>query len=78
MVFTRAHYVDGVLAPAKPGLTADPKPCAGNDGTTITVCITLYAAQCFADISGRRRIYFIQLHSVSQHLGHPLKNTHVF
>ncbi|TDL24592.1 DNA mismatch repair protein MutL [Rickenella mellea] len=33
----KAHYLDGKLAPAKPGLTADPKPCAGNDGTTITV-----------------------------------------
>jgi len=33
----RAYYADGVLAPPKPGLSADPKPCAGNDGTTITV-----------------------------------------
>ncbi|KAF8526511.1 DNA mismatch repair protein MutL [Hysterangium stoloniferum] len=32
----KAHYTDGVLSPSKPGLTADPKPCAGNDGTTIT------------------------------------------
>ncbi|CAL1709149.1 unnamed protein product [Somion occarium] len=33
----RAHYADGHLVPAKEGFTADPKPCAGNDGTTITV-----------------------------------------
>ncbi|KAI0336867.1 DNA mismatch repair protein MutL [Cubamyces sp. BRFM 1775] len=33
----KACYADGSLAPAKAGATADPKPCAGNDGTTITV-----------------------------------------
>ncbi|PVG01895.1 DNA mismatch repair protein MutL [Serendipita vermifera] len=33
----RACYADGVLVPPKPGLTADPKPCAGNDGTLLTV-----------------------------------------
>ncbi|EJT96510.1 DNA mismatch repair protein MutL [Dacryopinax primogenitus] len=33
----RASYSDGLLAPAKAGTSADPKPCAGNDGTTITV-----------------------------------------
>ncbi|KIJ39060.1 hypothetical protein M422DRAFT_210572 [Sphaerobolus stellatus SS14] len=33
----KAHYADGVLAPPKPGLSVDPKPCAGNDGTTIIV-----------------------------------------
>lgn len=33
----RAHYFDGVLHPPKPGTSADPKPCAGNDGTTITI-----------------------------------------
>ncbi|KDQ10268.1 hypothetical protein BOTBODRAFT_36380 [Botryobasidium botryosum FD-172 SS1] len=33
----KAHFADGVLAPPKPGATADPKPCAGNDGTIITV-----------------------------------------
>ncbi|KAM5533891.1 hypothetical protein V8D89_012431 [Ganoderma adspersum] len=33
----RACYADGALTPAKQGMTADPKPCAGNDGTTITV-----------------------------------------
>ncbi|KAF8519443.1 DNA binding protein [Gautieria morchelliformis] len=32
----KAHYVDGVLAPPKPGFTADPRPCAGNDGSSIT------------------------------------------
>ena len=33
----RAVYLDGQLTPPKPGQTADPKPTAGNDGTTITV-----------------------------------------
>jgi hypothetical protein len=33
----RACYRDGVLYPPKPGQTADPKPCAGNDGTLLTV-----------------------------------------
>lgn len=33
----RACYSDGVLAPPKPGLSVDPKPCAGNDGTLLTV-----------------------------------------
>ncbi|KAL5476803.1 MLH1 [Sanghuangporus weigelae] len=32
----KAHYLDGRLTSAKPGQSADPKPCAGNDGTTIT------------------------------------------
>ncbi|KAF7350452.1 DNA-mis-repair domain-containing protein [Mycena venus] len=33
----KAHYLDGVLVEPKPGQTADPKPCAGNDGTTIII-----------------------------------------
>ncbi|KAI0315575.1 hypothetical protein OF83DRAFT_1277223 [Amylostereum chailletii] len=33
----KACYVDGELAPVKPGQTPDPKPFAGVDGTTITV-----------------------------------------
>ncbi|KAI0746867.1 DNA binding protein [Daedaleopsis nitida] len=33
----KACYVDGSLTTAKAGTSADPKPCAGNDGTTITV-----------------------------------------
>ncbi|KZS97086.1 DNA mismatch repair protein MutL [Sistotremastrum niveocremeum HHB9708] len=33
----KAQYEDGELTPPKSGQTADPKPCAGNDGTTITV-----------------------------------------
>ncbi|KZT53752.1 DNA mismatch repair protein MutL [Calocera cornea HHB12733] len=33
----KASYSDGVLAPSKPGATEEPKPTAGNDGTTITV-----------------------------------------
>lgn len=33
----RACYEDGNLVPAKVGQTAEPKPCAGNDGTLITV-----------------------------------------
>ncbi|KAG6854406.1 hypothetical protein C0991_006948 [Blastosporella zonata] len=30
-------YADGVLSPPKLGQSVDPKPCAGNDGTTITI-----------------------------------------
>ncbi|KAH9926723.1 DNA mismatch repair protein MutL [Fomitopsis serialis] len=33
----KACYADGALTLAKAGTSADPKPCAGNDGTTITV-----------------------------------------
>lgn len=33
----RAVYSDGKLVPAKPGASPDPKPCAGNNGTQITV-----------------------------------------
>jgi DNA mismatch repair protein MLH1 len=29
--------VDGALAPPKPGQSTEPKPCAGNEGTLITV-----------------------------------------
>ncbi|KAI8097472.1 histidine kinase-like ATPase [Halteromyces radiatus] len=32
----RANYTDGKLAPPRPGQSADPKPCAGNNGTQIT------------------------------------------
>ncbi|KAJ1958805.1 DNA mismatch repair protein [Linderina pennispora] len=32
----RAHYIDGKLAPPKPGASADPEPCAGNPGTMLT------------------------------------------
>lgn len=33
----RAHYSEGVLVPAKPGTSAEPKPTAGKIGTQITV-----------------------------------------
>ncbi|KAJ7512062.1 histidine kinase-like ATPase [Mycena galericulata] len=33
----KAHYLDGALVEGKPGQTAEPKPCAGNDGTTIII-----------------------------------------
>ena len=33
----RAHYSDGKLTPAKPGLSAEPKPTAGRTGTQIKV-----------------------------------------
>ncbi|KAI9662690.1 MAG: DNA mismatch repair protein [Alyxoria varia] len=33
----RAHYCDGDLAPTKPGQSAEPKACAGRQGTQITV-----------------------------------------
>lgn len=47
----RAHYSDGVLSSPKAGVSVDPKPCAGNDGTTITVSSLLllvhHAAKIF-------------------------------
>ncbi|KAH9063209.1 DNA mismatch repair protein MutL [Lactarius vividus] len=33
----KAIYVDGEMVPIPKGSSADPKPCAGNDGTTVTV-----------------------------------------
>ncbi|KIK94933.1 hypothetical protein PAXRUDRAFT_141840 [Paxillus rubicundulus Ve08.2h10] len=33
----KAYYSEGVLIPPKAGQTPDPKPCAGNDGTIITI-----------------------------------------
>ncbi|KAA1134838.1 DNA mismatch repair protein [Puccinia graminis f. sp. tritici] len=33
----KAQYSDGKLAPLKAGGPSDPQPCAGNDGTMITV-----------------------------------------
>lgn len=33
----RAIYADGEMVPGPKGSSADPKPCAGNDGTTVTV-----------------------------------------
>jgi DNA mismatch repair protein MLH1 len=37
LVESRAKYIDGVLVPLKLGSSAEPKPCAGNNGTQITV-----------------------------------------
>ncbi|KAJ3999593.1 histidine kinase-like ATPase [Lentinula boryana] len=33
----KVHYSDGKLVPAQRGQSEEPKPCAGNDGTTITI-----------------------------------------
>ncbi|KAF9235807.1 hypothetical protein BU15DRAFT_89456 [Melanogaster broomeanus] len=33
----KAYYSEGALVPPKAGQTTDPKPCAGNDGTVITI-----------------------------------------
>ncbi|KAF9254890.1 DNA binding protein [Marasmius fiardii PR-910] len=33
----KAQYSDGKLVPSQAGHTPDPKPCAGNDGTIITI-----------------------------------------
>ncbi len=33
----RAAYSDGVMIPLRPGASAEPKLCAGNQGTLITV-----------------------------------------
>ncbi|KAI8319432.1 DNA mismatch repair protein MutL [Martensiomyces pterosporus] len=44
----RAHYVDGRLAPPRPGASCDPEPCAGNNGTLIA------AEDLFYSIPSRR------------------------
>ncbi|KAI8593436.1 histidine kinase-like ATPase [Geranomyces variabilis] len=45
----RAFYADGKLKPAKPGISPDPKPCAGNKGTQIVV------EDLFYNVTTRRR-----------------------
>ncbi|KAF4429992.1 DNA mismatch repair MLH1 [Fusarium acutatum] len=47
----RAHYLDGKLAPAKPGQLAEPKGVAGRPGTQITV------EDLFYNIPTRRRAF---------------------
>ncbi|KAK1256117.1 hypothetical protein MKX07_008376 [Trichoderma sp. CBMAI-0711] len=47
----RAHYLDGKLAPAKPGQSAEPKAVAGRQGTQITV------EDLFFNIPTRRRAF---------------------
>ncbi|KAF5609368.1 DNA mismatch repair MLH1 [Fusarium pseudoanthophilum] len=47
----RAHYLDGKLAPAKPGHSAEPKGVAGRPGTQITV------EDLFYNIPTRRRAF---------------------
>ncbi|RMZ84741.1 hypothetical protein DV737_g988, partial [Chaetothyriales sp. CBS 132003] len=47
----QAHYLDGKLAPPKPGQASDPKPCAGRPGTQITV------EDLFYNIPNRRRAF---------------------
>lgn len=47
----RAHYLDGKLAPAKPGQAAEPKGVAGRPGTQITV------EDLFFNVPTRRRAF---------------------
>ncbi|KAM0275704.1 hypothetical protein ACHAQH_007502 [Verticillium albo-atrum] len=47
----RAHFLDGNLAPAKPGQSAEPKKVAGRDGTQISV------EDLFFNIPTRRRAF---------------------
>ncbi|KAF9782020.1 hypothetical protein IL306_011780 [Fusarium sp. DS 682] len=47
----RAHYLDGKLAPVKPGQSAEPKGVAGRPGTQITV------EDLFYNIPTRRRAF---------------------
>ena len=45
----KASYSDGKLVSPRPGMSADPKPCAGNKGTQITV------EDLFYNVSTRRK-----------------------
>lgn len=47
----RAHYLDGKLAPAKPGHSSEPKAVAGRQGTQITV------EDLFFNVPTRRRAF---------------------
>lgn len=47
----QAHYADGKLAPAKPGQSPDPRPCAGRPGTQITV------EDLFYNVPSRRKSF---------------------
>ncbi|KAM0323477.1 hypothetical protein ACHAQA_008757 [Verticillium albo-atrum] len=47
----RAHFLDGMLAPAKPGQSAEPKKVAGRNGTQISV------EDLFFNIPTRRRAF---------------------
>ncbi|KAJ7052919.1 DNA mismatch repair protein MutL [Mycena amicta] len=52
----KTHYLDGVLVKGKLGQTAEPKPCAGNDGTTIIIEDLFYNPDAFGGVTKRAHV----------------------
>src|SRR6266478_6159158 len=74
----RACYLNGALMAQRTGDTPEPKPCAGNNGTTITVSSQRLNSMSGPPIVRRLRIYFIIYQHFFLHCAVLLKNIHAF